>query len=174
MFKKCLFCKKIFYKISEWNNSHWKVRKFCLRKCCDKWKIGKPSNSKTKFTKGQVAWNKGLNKHNNKSVRRTSEAFQGSNNHRWKGGRKKDGKYIMLYQPDHPFNNKNYIAEHRYSVEAYLGRFLTTKEVIHHINKIKQDNRPENLYLFPSHSEHIKYHWRVRKNKHKLISNIKP
>lgn len=48
--------------------------------------------------------------------------------------------------------------EHRKVAEQILGRKLTRKEVVHHINGDKLDNRPENLEVFPSHSEHMKHH----------------
>jgi len=39
-----------------------------------------------------------------------------------------------------------------------IGRMVSRNEVIHHINEIKTDNTPENLYLFPSNSSHVTYH----------------
>lgn len=45
--------------------------------------------------------------------------------------------------------------EHRFIMENYIGRKLTSKEIIHHINGIKTDNRIDNLMVI-SQSEHVK------------------
>lgn len=44
---------------------------------------------------------------------------------------------------------------HRWVMEQYLGRKLTRKEVVHHINGDPHDNRIENLQLM-TQSEHMK------------------
>ena len=96
---------------------------------------------------GQVPWNKG-------------KPFMQKENHPlWKGGRKYNDKgYVFVYAPNHPYKVEGrYIREHRLVMEQYLGRYLKPQEVVHHINGIKDDNRQENLLLFPNHSKHLKF-----------------
>lgn len=82
------------------------------------------------------------------------------------GRRKHRRGYIQLYCPDHPNATVDgYVMEHRLVMEKHLGRLLDSKEEVHHINGIKDDNRIENLYLFDSKSEHMRHHMLER---HKL------
>lgn len=67
----------------------------------------------------------------------------GDKNSNWKGGRVGQSKgYIMVYVP-----NGGYELEHRVVAEKMIGRKLRKYEVVHHINRIKTDNRPENLQV---------------------------
>ncbi len=51
----------------------------------------------------------------------------------------------------------------RIVMENQLGRPLLVDEVVHHINGDSTDDRPENLALFASHSEHMREEYRLRR-----------
>jgi len=79
------------------------------------------------------------------------------------GKRHRLDSYIEIKVYNYSSTKKDgYMFEHRYVMEQYLGRYLTLKEVVHHINGIKNDNRIENLMLFSSESKHQKYHHKKR------------
>ena len=74
----------------------------------------------------------------------------GSANAHWKGGRTRHHKgYVMIRQPDHPrARTAGYVFEHILVMESVLGRPLLVSESVHHLNGVKDDNRPENLELW--------------------------
>ena len=74
----------------------------------------------------------------------------GSANGYWKGGKTwhKAG-YVMVRAPEHPrARGSIYVFEHILVMEGKIGRFLLPDETVHHINGVKDDNRPENLELW--------------------------
>lgn len=71
------------------------------------------------------------------------------------------GGYIAVKADGHPMawvQNKKYALEHRLVASQMLGRPLGSKEVVHHINGNRADNRPENLMVC-SQAEHMRAHY---------------
>ena len=59
--------------------------------------------------------------------------------------------YLAQKQPGHPRANKRgYVKEHILVWEATHGKPLPHGWVIHHLNGVKNDNRPENLEAMPN------------------------
>jgi len=110
------------------------------------------------FKKGIIPWNK----------EKPFKAMQGKNNPRWNNGQYISRGYFYITCPAHPFKDKRgYIRRSRLVMEKSLRRCLTPKEVVHHINGIKDDDRIKNLKLFKNNSEHKKFHWFLKKSNNK-------
>lgn len=136
----CEYCSKVFY-LNPRLGLNWVKKtnggRFCSHKCYSDNRRGVRISPETEFKKG-------MNKNKSPS---------------WKGGRiiTKHG-YIQIHKPEHPFAHvRGYIFEHRVVMEKAIGRYLQPGEVVHHVNHDRADNRLENLMLFGSNSEHIRY-----------------
>ena len=96
----------------------------------------------------------------------------GENSPHWKGEIIRQDGRKLIYVSNHPFRSKqNYVLRSRLVMEQIIGRYLRPEEVVHHKGtkypidsfENKQDDRPENLQLFDSKSEHTKFHASLRK-----------
>ena len=77
---------------------------------------------------------------------------RGKNHPLWKGYRVRTGQYVKVYLPEHPRARKDgYVLEHIVIWEKAHGKLLNEGYIIHHLNGIKDDNRPENLSALPTH-----------------------
>ena len=151
MIKKiCLECGKVFYVYPYRTNA-----KFCSINCMGKSYSGRKLSKKS-CKNMSISQTGRKHPHSDKF----KQQRQGDGNPHWKGGKYIDKKgYVLIYVPSHPFSlSHGYVLEHRLIMEKHRGRYLKKEEVVHHINKIKNDNRIKNLKLFANDIEHRKIH----------------
>ena len=155
--KKCRWCKKSFYV----KKCLIKRKFFCSKSCYNFWKKGKNTSPKTQFKKGQTPWNK-----NTKGVMKSNKTSfkSGRLNPNFKGEIQHQG-YILVYSPNHPFKDRyKHVKRSRLVMEKKLRRYLTPKEVVHHMNHIRNDDRIKNLMLFPNRSKHQSLHEKLKRH----------
>ena len=161
----CRHCGKTFL-VSPSNVRRGSNDKYCSRACSDKsskgrkpWNTGKKLSAEHRRKVGLA----GLGRKSSKKGKKYPEHSM-ENHHNWQGGRNNSHGYIRVKCPGHPRAAKNgYVPEHFLIVEGVIGRPLERVWVIHHINEDKKDNRPENLFIFPSNYLHSRYHCLKRK-----------
>ena len=72
--------------------------------------------------------------------------------------------YVLVWCPNHPNRDaKGYLREHRLVVEEFIGRYLTEKEVVHHIDNNSFNNEIDNLMVFQNNKEHASFHNKIRR-----------
>jgi len=164
---KCSICGKSFYV----RKYRLKNVKCCSHKCRGKWI--------TKYKSGENSPHYGTKlseEHKEKIKKAHFGRFRREESSNWKGGKwKMRIGYICVLSREHPFCNKQgYVYEHRLIMEKCIGRYLKPKEVIHHINEKRYDNRVENLMLFPNDIAHrkIRHNSRIKNGKYVKTPSI--
>lgn len=83
----------------------------------------------------------------------------GTNNGNWGGGKTVTNRgYRKLLAHGHPRADRDgYVLEHILVIEKLIGRYLKAGEVVHHRDGNKLNNSVDNLDLFKSHADHLRY-----------------
>lgn len=158
---KCKECGGDFISHKYTKQGEW--TRFCSRKCQGKNqrqttnRICKNCGNEFYISPSEIKNGDGIFCDNKCKAEWQREGLKGENNPCWKGGRfeRKDG-YIAIN-----IGNCVYKLEHDLIMEKHIGRKLEPGEDVHHINRIRNDNRIENLLLLTK-AEHNREHFRDR------------
>ena len=95
----------------------------------------------------------------------------------WKGGKYVDSAgyvHVMIdaLPPDSQtmarrLTSRKYVLEHRLIASVAINRAVLPSEVVHHVNGVKTDNRPENLFVI-DRKAHSKEHRKMERELHAL------
>lgn len=78
--------------------------------------------------------------------------------------KRKEKDYLRSYCPDHPrANNNGCVYTHILVAEEKLGRFLVNGECVHHVDRNRFNNSPDNLIVFKTVADHTAFHHGVEK-----------
>lgn len=66
--------------------------------------------------------------------------------------------------PNYKYGGRSHHT-YRKDIEKGIGKKLLPKQVIHHKDRNPSNNKKSNIIIFPSHSKHMKYHWKIQKEK---------
>lgn len=87
------------------------------------------------------------------SNRRRGEIRRAENNGNWRGGRSVAKGYVLV-RTSHTQGAGAYTPQHRLVWEQSHGKPIPQGWVVHHLNGLKADNRPENLVAMSRHFHH--------------------
>lgn len=177
--KKMSESKKLLYQNPEYRKKLSEAHKGCIPWNKGKKGLWKPTEEMTRKrlesrkgykhseeTKRKISLgNKGktrplISEETRKKLRKAYKRRTQNQTHHWayKNGQYKENGYILVQAPSHPCRKRNgYIRKHRLVIEKQIGRYLQPNEMSHHVNKIRDDNRPENLMAFKTRANHVNF-----------------
>lgn len=74
---------------------------------------------------------------------------------------KRPDGYLSEWAPEHPRAHAGRVLQHILVMEQKLGHPMADDEEVHHVNGIRDDNRPENLEVMKK-GEHQRHHNHLR------------
>ena len=94
----------------------------------------------------------GMNNDNRKDNIKSARGYRNQGKIKYNG-------YIAIYMPEHnrAFDN-GCVYEHILVAEKMLGRLLFPKEVVHHKDRNRTNNKEDNLMVFATDEDHISFH----------------
>ncbi len=160
MNKVCLVCGTVYTKKITRSLRSWKTSKYCSHQCADKYRIGKPNTSSTKFVKGDercigntnakghIPWNKGK-AWDEETKRKLSQALAGKPTgrtgekcHFWKGG-KTNGRKLLQNSIEYKNWRRKVFERDDFTCQEcgdrnYIGRGKTVELHPHHIKPVSK------------------------------------
>lgn len=135
---------------------------FCSKPCMGTFRRGKPRNLSPEVLESIAAAKRGdLNPSKRPEVRaRISAAHKASGRFRrerhpnWKGGQWTQDGYMFVNLPDGTTVKRSHFVWN----ETHPDDPVLLGQVIHHMNHVKTDDRPENLMKLPGQREHVARH----------------
>jgi hypothetical protein len=135
-----------------------KVEKgYCQCGCGGKTKVIKQNNTRYGWIKGELF--KFIHGHNQRGLEGHSRGKFGDQSPNWKGGRRIEGGYVVVYNPSHGRADAyGRVREHIVVAEEMNGGPLQKGAIVHHIDGNKLNNNPANLMICRDRAHHCYLH----------------
>jgi hypothetical protein len=83
--------------------------------------------------------------------------------------------YVLVKAPGHPAaDSRGYVRAHRLEMEAWVGRPLKHREVVHHRDGDRARNTRDNLMLFAYQRDHLAYERHLRSGRRLIGEYLAP